>query len=189
MERTDWLETLKAWQAVLSGHFVLTSGNHSDTYFQMALVFQYPERGIQVAQALAERLPGLRPDVVVGPATGGILLSYELARVLGGRAVFAERQDGVMTLRRGFEVREGERALVCEDVITTGGSVREVVDLVRRQGAEVTGIAAVVERGQAQFDVPVVSLVKVSVRSFPPADCPLCASGSPAVKPGSRGLR
>jgi len=185
----DWLATFKEWQAVLSGHFILTSGLHSDTYFQMALVFQYPHRGAEVARALARRLGELQPDVVIGPATGGILLSYELSRILGGRSIFAERQEGAMTLRRGFSLREGERVLVCEDVITTGGSVKEVVNLVRERKADVVGIAAIVERGQAQFEMPVTSLVKVSVRSFAPETCPLCAAGSDAVKPGSRGLK
>jgi len=185
----DWLATFREWQVVLSGHFVLTSGLHSDTYFQMALVFQYPHRGAEVARALAQRLGRQQPDAVIGPATGGILLSYELSRILGGRSLFAERQEGAMTLRRGFSLREGERVLVCEDVITTGGSVKEVVDLVERQKGVVVGIAAIVERGEAEFRVPVTSLVKVSVRNFAPEECPLCAAGSVAVKPGSRGLK
>jgi orotate phosphoribosyltransferase len=185
-ERT--LEILRQTGVLQEGHFHLSSGLHSDRYFQCALALQYPERTAELCSMLALRFKGQGVEVVVSPAVGGIVVGYELARQLGARAIFAEREEGRMTLRRGFALQPGERALVCEDVITTGGSAREVADLVRTRGAAVVGVAAFVDRseGQAEFGAPFEALVSMQVPTFPPEACALCRQGVPVVKPGSR---
>ncbi|MBS3948750.1 MAG: orotate phosphoribosyltransferase [Dethiobacter sp.] len=183
------LEIFAETGVLLEGHFLLTSGRHSARYLQCARVFQYPEQARILCLALAARFGGEDVDFCIGPALGGVIMAYETARSLGVRAMFAEReQDGKMALRRGFTIRPGERALVLEDVVTTGGSVREVAALVRSFGGEVAGVGAVVDRssGTADFGVPFAALVRLEVETFSPSDCPLCCLGSPAVKPGSR---
>jgi len=172
--------------AILKGHFLLSSGLHSDTYFQMALIFQYPEYGKAVCQQLAENFKGEKIDVVIGPAIGGIIISYQLAEILGARSIFAERENEKMKLRRGFKIEKGEKVLICEDVITTGGSVKEVVELVKKEGGEIVGIGCIVERGETEFDYPLKSLIKVNVENYTPENCPLCKKGLPLVKPGSK---
>jgi len=172
--------------AVLRGHFLLSSGLHSDTYFQMAIVFQTPRYGEACARGLAELVGGERFDAVIGPAVGGILLSYELGRILGIRTIFAEREQGAMTLRRGFRITPGERLLVCEDVITTGGSVKETIEVVRAAGGTAAAACCIVQRGETDLGCRLERLVRVDVKQFPPADCPLCKEGSPPIKPGSR---
>ncbi|RPF43076.1 orotate phosphoribosyltransferase [Thermodesulfitimonas autotrophica] len=176
--------------AILSGHFILTSGRHSDTYVQCALVLQYPELAAQLCGVLAERFRGLNVNCVVGPALGGIIIAYEVARALGVRGIFTERVEGVMRLRRGFTVAPGERVLVVEDVVTTGGSVKEAAAAVAALGGEVVGFGALIDRsgGQARFDAPFAALLKVGAVTWEPDACPLCRQGVPAVKPGSRGL-
>jgi len=172
--------------AILKGHFLLSSGLHSDTYFQMALVFQYPEYGKIVCQQLAENFKREKIDVVIGPAIGGIIISYQLAEILGAKSIFAERENGKMKLRRGFKIEKGEKILICEDVITTGGSIREVIDLVEKDGGKIVGIGCIVERGETEFDYPLKSLIKVDVENYTPENCPLCKKRLPLVKPGSR---
>jgi orotate phosphoribosyltransferase len=180
--------------AYLRGHFRLTSGLHSPEYLQCALVLQYPEHagrlGARLGEALAALLgPEAAVEVVGSPALGGIIIGHEVARALGARCVFAEREaSGKMTLRRGFSVAPGERAVVVEDVVTTGGSTREVVEVFRAAGAQVLAAASIIDRsgGQADVGVPRVSLATLHVVSYPPEECPLCQEGVPVTKPGSR---
>ena len=176
--------------ALQTGHFLLTSGKHSNKYMQCAKIFQHPDISSEISKDLAEKYDSYEIDIVIGPAVGGIILAYEVARQLEVRALFAERENGVMTLRRGFEIKPGSRVLVVEDVITTGGSVKEVIDMVRSAGGEVVGVAGVVDRsgGKVIFDVPFKSAIKIDIETFEPEDCPLCKSGSAAVKPGSRNI-
>ncbi|OGD11355.1 MAG: orotate phosphoribosyltransferase [Candidatus Aminicenantes bacterium RBG_13_62_12] len=177
--------------ALLEGHFILTSGLHSAAYFQCAKVFQYPRHAEALARDIADHFRGERIDVVVSPAVGGIVFGQEVARLLPARAIFTERAEGRMSLRRGFEISAGGRVLVAEDVTTTGGSVTEVIEVARNAGAEVVAVTAVVDRssGRARFDVPYFSLMQMNVVNYEPSVCPLCRSGSVAVKPGSRGLK
>ena len=188
MKREDIIEIFKNSGAMLEGHFLLTSGRHSDRYLQCALVLQDPDVADKLCRVLAAQIPGKKPDIVIGPALGGVTLAYEIARQLGSIGLFAERENGVMTLRRGFKIPEGARVLVTEDVVTTGGSVREVIEVVKKLGGEVVGVASLVDRsnGQVDFGVPFYSLLPLEVVSYPADDCPLCQTGSPAVKPGSR---
>jgi len=183
------LEVFRQAGALLEGHFLLSSGLHSPKYLQCALVLEDPARAERLCRQLARAFTDDRIECVVGPALGGILVAYELARALGARSLFTERQDGKMTLRRGFAVRPGERILLAEDVVTTGGSLREVQDLVLAAGAKVVAVAALVDRTSGRdpgFGVPLASLVKVDVPTYPPESCPLCEAGQPVVKPGSR---
>lgn len=183
-------EILEKTEALLTGHFLLTSGKHSDKYVQCAKLFRHPDISAEISKDLAEKYEGYDIDTVIGPAIGGIILSYEVARQLGAMALFAERENGKMSLRRGFEIKPGSRVLVVEDVITTGGSVKEVIDLVSNAGGVVAGVACVIDRsnGRAMFDVPFKSTTKINIDTFEPEDCPLCKSGSAAIKPGSRKL-
>lgn len=171
-----------------TGHFKLTSGRHSDKYMQCAKLFEHPKESEELCADLAESFADEKIDVVAGPAIGGIIMAYEVARALGVRNVFAERENGVMTFRRGFEIAPGERVLVVEDVVTTGGSVKEVVSLVKERGGEVVGVGAVVDRsnGEADFGVEFHPLMSVDVQSWEESDCPLCKDGVPIKKPGSR---
>ncbi len=182
----DIKEILEKTGAILEGHFLLSSGLHSDRYFQMALVFQYPEYGERVSFELAKIFKNEKIDVVIGPAIGGIILSYELGRILKARSIFAERENGKMKLRRGFNISEGERVLICEDVITTGISVKEVIEIVKKKRGEIVGIGCIVERGKAKFPYPLKSLLKVEVKNYSPSECPLCKKDIPLLKPGSR---
>lgn len=184
------IEIFKETGVMLTGHFQLTSGRHSDHYMQCAQLFQYPEYSEMMCAELAEYFHNEKIDLVAGPAVGGIIIAYETARALKVRNIFAERQNGVMTFRRGFAVQPGERVLVTEDVVTTGGSVREVIELVRAAGGEVVGVGSIVDRsnGQVDFGVPFKAVLSMEVLSWEPEDCPLCKQGSVAVKPGSRNL-
>ena len=187
--REEILNIFRETGVLHEGHFLLTSGRHSSQYLQCAQVLKHPEIAAQLCRHLTEKLIEKELDLCIGPALGGVLVAYEMARSLGVPAIFAERDpDGNMTLRRGFEVKPGEKVLVAEDVITTGGSVREVVDLVRRAGGVVTEVAVLVDRsgGSISFDVPLKSLISMVVESYPPESCPLCRQGLPMVKPGSR---
>jgi len=185
------LKIFKDTGALLEGHFILTSGAHSGTYFQCARVFQHPRHVESLARDIADHFRGEKIDVVVSPAVGGIVLGQEVARLLPARAIFTERVEERMVLRRGFELAAGERVLVVEDVTTTGGSVSEVIEVARAAGAVVVAVTAVVDRssGRARFDVPYFSLVRMDVVNYAPGNCPLCRSGSVAVKPGSRNLK
>ena len=183
------LEIFKETGVMLEGHFLLTSGRHSDKYMQCAKLFQNADIAEKFAKELAGKFSGV--DIVVGPAVGGIILAYEVSRQLGVPNVFAERQNGQMTLRRGFVVEAGAKVLVVEDVVTTGGSVKEVVSLLQKSGAEVIGVGSIVDRsnGKVDFGVPYEAVLSMEVVSFEPEDCPLCAQGLPAVKPGSRSIQ
>lgn len=176
---------------ILTGHFQLTSGRHSDTYMQCAKLFEHPEASEKLCAALAHKLKDLHIDSVASPAVGGIIMGYEMARQFKVRNIFAERVDGKMTLRRGFSVEKGERFLVAEDVVTTGGSLSEVIELLKELGAEVVACCSIVDRsnGSVQFPVRYESLLSMNVVSYEPADCPLCKEGKiPAYKPGSRAI-
>jgi len=177
--------------ALLDGHFLLTSGLHSPRYLQCAQVLQNPALAEKLCTQLAAKLMNLKAETVIGPALGGILVAYELARALGVRNLFAERnKDGQMELRRGFVVRPGERILLAEDVVTTGGSLKEVMAIVKAAGGNVVGVASLVNRTSGRdpaFGVPFVSLLTVDVPTWSAEDCPLCKQGSKPVKPGSRG--
>jgi orotate phosphoribosyltransferase len=184
------LKIFRDTEALLEGHFILTSGLHSATYFQCAKVFQYPWHAETLCRETAEHFREERIDVVVSPAVGGIVFGQEVARLLGVRAIFAERVEGQMTLRRGFGIEPGERVLLAEDVTTTGGSVKEVLKAVQKAGGEIVAVTSVVDRsgGQAKFGVPYFSLFQMDVTNFEPESCPMCQTGSQAVKPGSRSL-
>jgi len=177
--------------ALLEGHFQLTSGLHSPRYLQCALVLQYPEHAEFVGRALAARFGDDRVDVVVAPAIGGIIVAHETARAFGVRALFTEREAGVMTLRRGFRLIRGERVLVVEDVVTTGGSTRETIDAVIDADGVVIGAGSLVDRSGGAVDVGVrrQSLLTLDVPAYEPSECPLCKEGVPQIKPGSRGLK
>ena len=184
-------ETLAIYEktgALLQGHFQLTSGLHSDVYLQSALVLQHPGHAAALGAALGEAFRGSDARSVLAPAIGGILVAHEVARALGVRALFTEREGGVMCLRRGFALARGERCLVVEDVITTGGSTREVVTCVEEQGGTVVGVGSLIDRsgGAAAFTVKRVALATISASTWPPDACPLCRDGSTAIKPGSR---
>jgi orotate phosphoribosyltransferase len=185
------LKIFKDTGALLEGHFILTSGLHSGRYFQCAKVFQFPWHGEKLCNDMADHFKNDRIDVVVSPAVGGIVVGQEVARLLKVHSIFLERVDGKMTLRRGFEVSRGERVLVVEDVTTTGGSVKEVIQVLNDHGCDIVAVAAVVDRsgGSVSFDVPYFSLFQMEVTNYEPNDCPMCQSGSVAVKPGSRGLK
>ncbi len=182
------LDLFRRMGALLDGHFRLTSGLHSGNYLQCALVLQHPREAEACGAALAQRVFTLGAQVVLSPALGGIVIGQEVGRGLGVRAIFAERQDGRLTLRRGFKLDPGEKVLVVEDVITTGGSTRETIDVARAAGAEVVGAASVIDRsgGRLQLDVPYFSLAEIAVPAYDPEKCPLCLAGQPVVKPGSR---
>jgi orotate phosphoribosyltransferase len=182
------LDTFRRVGALLEGHFRLTSGLHSPGYLQCALVLQYPRDAEACGAAIADRTRGLDVEAVLSPALGGIVIGQEVARALGVRAIFAERQDGTLTLRRGFSLDPGERVLVVEDVVTTGGSTRETIQVARAAGAHVVGAASIIDRsgGQQALDVPYHALATVSLPTYQPESCPMCAAGQPVVKPGSR---
>ncbi|MBN2453224.1 MAG: orotate phosphoribosyltransferase [Candidatus Omnitrophica bacterium] len=188
MKQEEVIKVFEEKGALLSGHFKLSSGLHSDRYLQCALVLQYPAIAEKMAAALAAKFAGLKIDLVVGPALGGVTFSYEVARALGVRGIFTEREDGRMVLRRGFSIQPGEKALVVEDVVTTGLSTKEVMDVVRANGGIVAGVASIIDRSSVKPDYGVrfESLAKVSALTYKEEDCPMCKSGSQAVKPGSR---
>jgi orotate phosphoribosyltransferase len=184
------LEILEKLGALQTGHFRLTSGRHSDRYMQCARLFEHPAESADLCARAAEafRRSGKKIDLVAGPALGGIIMAYEVARTLGVRNIFTEREGGLMTLRRGFRVEPGEHLLVVEDVVTTGGSVKEVIDLVRKMGAEVVGVSSIVDRsnGAVSFGTDFRPLVAMDIKSWDESECPLCKDGKPIVKPGSR---
>ena len=187
MTDRETLDLYEATGALLRGHFRLTSGLHSDVYLQSALVLQYPRHAEALCTALAAPFRGDRIQTVLAPAIGGILVAHEVARALGVRALFTEREEGVMRLRRGFTVAAGERCLVVEDVMTTGGSIREVVTCVETLGAAVVGVGSLIDRSSgANFSVKRATLATVKATTWKPEECPLCKAGGQAIKPGSR---
>lgn len=174
--------------ALLKGHFKLSSGLHSEKYLQCAIVLQHPDIAERLSKAIAKEFSAEKIDVVVGPALGGVTLAYEVARAIGVRGLFTERQDGNMVLRRGFSVSKGEKALVVEDVVTTGGSTKEVIDLIKSFGADVVGVGSIIDRSSAgiDFGAPFRPLAKIKVETFEEDKCPFCKKQMPITKPGSR---
>ena len=188
MTRDELLDLFRRSGALLDGHFRLSSGLHSSGYLQCALVLQHPQHAEALGRAIADRTRELGATVVLSPALGGVVIGHEVGRGLGVRAIFAERLDGVLTLRRGFVIGENDRVLVIEDVCTTGGSTRETMQVAKAAGGQVVGAASVVDRsgGAVRFDVPFSALLEVALPAYEPGECPLCAQGLPMVKPGSR---
>jgi orotate phosphoribosyltransferase len=181
-------DVFRASGALLDGHFKLSSGLHSPGYFQCALVLQHAAHAETMGRAIADLVAGLRPTVVLSPALGGVVIGHEVGRALGVRAIFAERQEGILMLRRGFTMSGADRVVVVEDVVTTGGSTRETMRVAVAAGGQVVGAGAIVDRsgGSARFEVPFQALVQMNLPAYQPDVCPLCAEGLPLVKPGSR---
>jgi len=189
MDREAVLRLFRDSGALLEGHFRLSSGLHSAGYLQCALVLQHPRHAEALGRALSGLLRPLDPTVVLSPALGGLIIGHEVGRGLGVRAIFAERQDGAMTLRRGFRLDPADRVVVVEDVVTTGGSTKETMAVARAAGARVVGAGAVIDRsgGATDLDVPFQALAAIALATHEPEECPMCAAGQPVVKPGSRG--
>jgi orotate phosphoribosyltransferase len=189
MRAEEVIERFRRTGALLEGHFILTSGLHSSVYLQCALVLQHPPEAEAFGRAVAGQFAGRGIETVVAPAIGGLVIGYEVARSLGARSIWTERDAaGAMTLRRGFGARAGESVLVVEDVITTGGSTRETIEVMRAAGASVVGAASIIDRsgGRADVGVPRVALATLDVPALAPSACPACLRGEPAIKPGSR---
>lgn len=188
MNQEEVLKHFRESDALLEGHFILSSGLHSPIYLQCALALQYPTDAAKFARAIAEKLDGADFDTVASPAIGGLIIGFAVAQALNVRFIWTERQEGAMTLRRGFTVREDEKILVVEDVITTGGSTRECIAALEVHGAKVAGAASIIDRsnGAADVGVPRVALASLEVPGYAPENCPMCKQGEIAVKPGSR---
>ncbi len=188
MNQTEVLETFKRTGALLEGHFVLSSGLHSSVYLQCAIALQSPAVAGEFGKVIADEFRERAIETVASPAIGGLIIGYEVARQLGVRFIWTEREQGRMTLRRGFTVREGERVLVVEDVITTGGSTRDTIDALTERGARVVAAASIIDRsgGEADVGVPRFSMATLNVPAVRPDECELCARGDVPVKPGSR---
>ena len=188
LSENNILEIFTETEALLQGHFLLTSGRHSNRYFQCAKVLQYPVYTEKICGIIAKFFKDYDIDTVISPAIGGIIVGQEVARQLNKRSIFAEREDKKLILRRGFMINPGEKLLVCEDVVTTGGSVIEVIDIVKAQGGKVVGVGFIVDRsnGKVDFGYPQKSTMKMEVISYVPEECPLCKENVPLVKPGSR---
>ena len=186
--RDELLDLFRRSGALLEGHFRLSSGLHSTGYLQCALVLQHPEHAELLGRAIAVQTRQLGATVVLSPALGGVIIGHEVGRALGVRAVFAERQDSALMLRRGFVLGENDRVLVIEDVVTTGGSTRETMQVATAAGGHVVGAASLVDRsgGRSELSVPFYALLEIDLPTYEPAACPLCAKGLPVVKPGSR---
>ena len=192
MQDSEVLAVFHETEALLEGHFELRSGLHSDRFFQCAMVLRYPRQAERLCRALADgvqRMMGTdaKIDGVIAPAMGGLFVGHEVAKALDVKSIFAEKQDGKLVLRRGFIIRPGERYLVAEDVITRGGRVQETIDIVQAAGGQVSAVAVLVDRsgGLAQFNCPVISLLKLAPVTYEPARCPLCKRGLPVIHPGS----
>ncbi len=191
MEPEKVIEAFKQTGALLEGHFQLTSGLHSTVYLQCARVLQFPEKAETFGRAIAQKFADAGIQLVASPAIGGIVIGHEVARALGARFIWTEREGGAMTLRRGFTVSPNEKTLVVEDVITTGGSTRETIEALKRAGADVVAAASIIDRsgGRVEVGVPRVALATLKVLSVEPSICDACKLGEPAVKPGSRGQK
>ncbi|MGA2191977.1 MAG: orotate phosphoribosyltransferase [Nitrospirota bacterium] len=185
---SEILNVFRQRAALLEGHFLLSSGLHSPKYLQCALVLQHPDLATELCFKLAGTFRAEKFDFVIAPALGGIIVAQEVAKALGVRALFAERSEGRLTLRRGFTIAPGERALVVEDVITTGGSTRETIRVVTEAGGVVVAAGSLIDRsgGAVELGVPYKSLVTLTIPVYQPSDCPMCKEGTPVVKPGSR---
>jgi len=191
LEPEKVIEAFKQTGALLEGHFQLTSGLHSTVYLQCARVLQFPEKAETFGRAIAQKFADAGIQLVASPAIGGIVIGHEVARALGARFIWTEREGGAMTLRRGFTVSPNEKTLVVEDVITTGGSTRETIEALKRAGADVVAAASIIDRsgGRVEVGVPRVALATLKVLSVEPSICDACKLGEPAVKPGSRGQK
>lgn len=191
MAETEILNIFKKTGALFTGHFLLTSGRHSDRYFQCAKVLQYPEYTEILCKMIAENFKNTEINTVIAPAIGGLVVGQEVARQLNNRFIFAEREDKKLSLRRGFTLDENEKVLVCEDVVTTGGSVFETIEIVKSYNAQVVGVGFIVDRsnGKVNFGYPKFSALKMDVVSYLPDECPLCREDVELVKPGSRKIK
>ena len=191
MTNNEIIEMLKEAEVLLEGHFLLTSGRHSDKYMQCAKIFQNSKYSVPLCGELVEKYKNDNIEVVIGPAIGAIQMAYEVGKQLGVKNIFAERENGKMTLRRGFTIEKGQRVLVGEDVVTTGGSVREVIELVEQCGGVVAGVGSIVDRtgGKIDFGVPYKSAFSMDITSYEADECPICKTGAPLVKPGSRNVK
>jgi orotate phosphoribosyltransferase len=191
LPKEEILDIFRQTNALLDGHFLLTSGLHSPNYFQCAKVLQYPKYLHLFAGEIAKHYEYSEIELVISPAVGGVVVGTEVGRMLGARTIFGEREGTEMKLRRGFEIKKGERVLVVEDVVTTGGSVLEIIQLVKAAGATLAGVGYIVDRsnGKVEFDAKSFPVLTLNVTTYQPDQCPLCASGSTAIKPGSRGLK
>ncbi len=183
------LEKFRESEALLEGHFILSSGLHSPKYLQCALALQFPFDAEKYGHAIASRFVDSGIETVASPAIGGLVIGYEVAKALNVRFIWTERKEGEMTLRRGFNIKDGERILAIEDVITTGGSIKECIDVLKNHGGNVVNAASIIDRsgGRADVGVPRISLVELDVPTYKPEECPMCAEGTEAIKPGSRG--
>jgi len=191
LSENEIMEIFEKTEALFNGHFLLTSGRHSDVYFQCAKVLQYPEYIEELCSIIADEFCDQKIDTVISPAIGGLVVGQEVARQLNKKFIFAEREDKELKLRRGFSISEGENVLVCEDVVTTGGSVFEVIDIVKKNNANVAGVGFIVDRsnGKVDFGCKQLSSVTLDVKSYLKEDCPLCEKGIELVKPGSRKIK
>jgi orotate phosphoribosyltransferase len=189
MTDAEVLQSLRDAGAILHGHFQLTSGRHSDTYVQCARILEDPALTTRLAEAMAASVAGRTIDVVAAPAVGGIIIGFAVAQALGVKFIFSERQQGAMTFRRSFNVEPGQQVLVVEDVVTTGGSVAEVIDLIRASGGVVAAVTSIIDRGgEKAFDAEYLPLLRLEVESMEPLNCPQCAATTPIDSPGSRRL-
>jgi len=191
LSENEILEIFEKTGALYNGHFLLTSGRHSDVYFQCAKVLQHPDYIEELCSIIADEYCDKKINTVIAPAIGGLVVGQEVARQLHKRFIFAEREDTKLTLRRGFSINEGEKVLVCEDVVTTGGSVFEIMDIVKDNNAEVAGVGFIVDRsnGKVDFGCTKLSAVKLDVKSYLQEECPLCEQGIELIKPGSRKIK
>jgi orotate phosphoribosyltransferase len=192
MKKEEVLALFRETEALLEGHFLLTSGLHSPQYFQCAKVLQCPQHAERLCREIAEHFRTENIDVVISPALGGIIVGQEVARQLGARSIFAERATDILQLRRGFEIKAGERVLACEDVVTTGGSIGEVVNIAAKSGGSIAGVACIVDRSGgrpgANLGEKLFSVLRMDVVTYKPEECPLCQQKKPLVKPGSRSV-
>lgn len=184
------IDTLVQSGALLEGHFLLSSGKHSNKYCQCAKLLQYPDKAEKVLKVVVEKIKDMDFDIVVGPAMGGVIVAYEIARQLGKTAIFTERRDGVMTLSR-FEIEKGTKVIISEDVVTTGKSTMEVIEILEKLGAEVVGVCSIVDRrsDDCKLQLPLYSAIKLNIETFNTDECPLCKQQLPYVKPGSRNIK
>lgn len=192
LTKEEVLQIFEETGVLQEGHFILTSGRHSKRFMQTAQVLQYANITEKLCSSLAEGFQNEKIDIVISPAVGGILVGYEISRILGVRNIFCERENGEMKLRRGFKIEQGARVLVVEDVVTTGGSVKEVISVIEEAGGTIVGVGVLVDRsnGTVDFGYPLRSLLPIAIDSYPADECPLCAQGEiPAIKPGSRSIK
>jgi len=183
------IELLKESNALLEGHFLLSSGKHSDRYVQCAKLLQYPDKAAKALSTVVEKLKDIEIDIVVGPAMGGIIVAYELGRQLGKPAIFTEREEGEMKLKRGFHIEKGQKILIAEDVVTTGKSAYEAIRVVEGYGGIVVGIGCLANRSNEDLKYPVYGGTKLEIKTYDVEDCPLCKEGLAIVKPGSRKIK